>query len=142
MFSIQLDELDLFDAWYEEGPRWRGQFPTMGQPGLESLGTVYFEIEPGEELPIHTDSKDEIVVLLSGSGEGTVGDEVADLDAHGFVFIPALVPHGFRNTGNETVRALGIFAGSDVVSKFGQVVQPIGVRVFGEEPLPSGQHAS
>jgi mannose-6-phosphate isomerase-like protein (cupin superfamily) len=138
MLTVQFDQLALFDAWYEgeTGPRWRGQFPTMGQDVMESLGTVYFEVNPGEALPVHTDSKDEIVILLSGSGEGTVGDEVETLNAPGMVFIPALVPHRFRNTGNETLRALGIFAGADVISTFEQDVMPIGVRVFGEEPLP------
>jgi quercetin dioxygenase-like cupin family protein len=137
MIAVQLDQLDLFHAWYEgdSGPQWRAQFPTMGQEEMASLGTVYFELDPGEALPVHTDSKDEIVILLSGSGEGTVGDEVETLHAPGMVFIPALVPHWFRNTGNATLRAFGIFAGADVISTFEQDVMPIGVRVFGEEPL-------
>jgi quercetin dioxygenase-like cupin family protein len=136
MLAVQLDELDLFDAWYEGSTefKWRAQFPTAAQPEMASLGTVYFELEPGESLAEHTDSKDEIVVLLSGSGEGNVGGEIGRLTAPGMVFIPADIPHGFKNTGDEKLRALGVFAGSDVVSRFELDVMPIGIRVFGEQP--------
>ena len=135
MVAIQLDQLELFDAWYEgeKGPRWRGQFPLMSSPEIQSFGAVYFELDPDESLPIHTDSKDEIVVLLEGSGEGRVGDETCTLSSNGFVFIPAMVEHGFTNTGSTPLKALGIFAGAHVVSTFEQEVQPIGVRVFGHE---------
>jgi mannose-6-phosphate isomerase-like protein (cupin superfamily) len=130
----------LFDAWQDEDDRlrWRVQFPLMGAPGTESLGSVYFEIEPGNALASHTDSRDEVVVLLSGSGEGTVGDETGQVNTGGMVFIPAMVPHGFRNTGNETLRALGIFAGAAVVSRFEHIVHPMGIKVFGEQPVAAG----
>lgn len=138
MITRDLTTIELFDAWMEqdESLRWRAQFPLMGESGTESLGAVYFEIEPGAALATHTDSQDEVVVLLSGSGEGTVGDETGHVGTGGMVFIPAMVPHGFRNTGSETIRALGIFAGSHVVSTFEHAVQPMGINVFGEEPSP------
>ena len=139
MLAVQLDQLEMMDAWYEgeQGPRWRGQFPLMSYPQIQSLGAVYFELDPDESLPIHTDSKDEIVVLLEGSGEGQIGEESASLSAHGFVFIPAMVEHGFTNTGSTTLKALGIFAGANVVSTFEREVQPIGVRVFEPEIAPA-----
>ncbi len=137
MIAVQLNQLELMEGWHEEDPanHWRAQFPTLGMSEMESLGTVYFELEPGQELGSHTDSQDEIVVLLSGSGEGTVGDETAHLAAHGMVFIPAMVPHGFRNTGDETLRAFGIFAGAEVVSTFQRDVMPMGTRVFDSREL-------
>jgi quercetin dioxygenase-like cupin family protein len=136
LITRDLTTIELFDAWQEQDAslRWRAQFPLMGESGTESLGAVYFEIEPGDALAIHTDSQDEVVVLLSGSGEGTVGDETGHVGTGGMVFIPAMVPHGFRNTGSETIRALGILAGARVVSTFEQDVQPMGITVFGEEP--------
>jgi len=136
MIARDLQNIEMFDAWHEHDDRlrWRAQFPLMGEPGTESLGSVYFEIEPGDALASHTDSQDEVVVLLSGSGEGTVGDETGQVNTGGMVFIPAMVPHGFRNTGSETIRALGIFAGANVVSTFEHDVMPMGIKVFGEEP--------
>jgi quercetin dioxygenase-like cupin family protein len=140
MIARDLRNIEMFDAWQEEDERlaWRAQFPLMGEPGTESLGSVYFEIEPGKGLASHTDSQDEVVVLLSGSGEGTVGDETSQVNAGGMVFVPAMVPHAFRNTGSETIRALGIFAGAAVVSTFEHVVHPMGIKVFGEQPVTAG----
>ncbi len=133
MIAMRLDDLELMEAWQERDPslRWNVVFPLMETPGTESLGVVYFELEAGEALATHTDSRDEIVVLLSGSGEGTVGDESAPLSAGGLIFIPAMASHGFRNTGPATVRAVGIFAGATVTSTFEEPVMPVGERVFG-----------
>lgn len=139
MIAKQLSELDLMEAWQEESAmHCRVTFPLLGVPGTESLGSVYFEIDPGDELAAHTDSQDEIVVLLSGSGEGRIGDETAEVSAGGMVFIPAMAPHGFRNTGSETIRALGIFAGSNVVSTFEHELQPMGTRVVDQSQLLAG----
>lgn len=140
MIVRDLQTIDLMDAWQEvDGAmRLRVTFPLLGEPGTEALGSVYFEIEPGEALGVHTDSQDEIVVLLSGSGEGTVGDETGQLNSGALVYIPAMVPHGFRNTGTETLKALGIFAGSAVVSTFEHEVMPEGVRVFDMQQMLAG----
>jgi mannose-6-phosphate isomerase-like protein (cupin superfamily) len=119
MIAKQLNELELEEFVLESDPslRVKAALPLADTPGTESLGVVYFEIDPGEALMIHTDSRDEIVVLLSGSGLGKVGNEISELTAGGMVFIPAMVPHGFRNIGNETLRAVGVFAGADFESE-------------------------
>ena len=115
MITVQLDELELEESWLEHDPPkgWRATVPLSGVPEITSLGTVYFELEPGETLVTHFDREDEIVVLLSGSGQAKVGDETTSVDRHGFVFIPAMLSHGFTNTGSETLRAFGVFAGPD-----------------------------
>lgn len=132
MIAFQLTALELMESWQDEDPaaRVRATFPLVGVHETESLGVVYFEVEPGQALATHTDSKDEIVVLLSGSAEATVGDETGQLRAGGLAFIPAMAPHGFRNTGSETLRVAGIFAGSDVVSEFEHPLQPMGIKVL------------
>jgi len=137
MITAQLTEQELRESWQDEVPsaRARSTFPLVGVPGTEQLGLVYFEIEPGNVLGMHTDSQDEIVVLLSGSGEGTVGEESGHLRAGGLVYVPAMVPHGFRNTGTETLRCVGIFAGADVVSAFEYALQPMGIRVIEHQAL-------
>ena len=122
MFTMQLNELQLEEGWLETDPPvgWRATEPIKGVPEIDTLGAVYFELEPGETLVAHKDKEDEIVVLLSGTGEATVGDETATVDAHGIVFIPAMVPHGFTNTGSETLRAFGVFAGPDYEGEIAQ----------------------
>jgi hypothetical protein len=54
------------------------------------------------------------------------------------VFIPSMVPHGFRNTGSDTVRAIGIFAGTHVVSEFDREVSPMGIRIFDSTQIAAG----
>lgn len=137
MIAAQLTELDLLESWQEEHPaaRARATFPLVGVSGTAALGVVYFEIEPGNVLATHTDSQDEIVVLLSGAGAGTVGEETGQLRAGALVFVPAMVPHGFHNTGTETLRAVGIFAGADVVSTFEHPLQPMGLSVLEHQAL-------
>jgi quercetin dioxygenase-like cupin family protein len=131
VITFQTRELEIGDFWHDENPqaRGRGGFPLVGVPGTESMGLVYFEIEPGNSLGLHRDSQDEIVVLLSGSATGSVGEETGEVAAGAVVFIPAMVPHGFKNTGDDVLRCIGIFPDSDVVSTFEYVLQPFGTRV-------------
>jgi quercetin dioxygenase-like cupin family protein len=35
---------------------------------------VYFELEPGKELGAHTDSAEEIVYIIDGTVEATIGN--------------------------------------------------------------------
>jgi len=137
VIALQLTALELLESWQDEDPaaRVRATFPLVGVRETESLGVVYFEVEPGNALATHTDSKDEIVVLLSGTAEATVGDETGELRAGALAFIPAMVPHGFRNTGSETLRVAGIFAGSDVISEFAYPLQPMGIAVLEHQAL-------
>ncbi len=137
MIAIQLTGLELSESWQDENPlaRARAAFPIVGVPGTESMGLVYFEVEPGQSLAMHTDSEDEMVVLLSGEAEATVGEERGHLRAGALAFIPAMVPHSFRNTGDETLRVAGVFAGSDVVSEFTHPLQPMGLSVLEHQAL-------
>jgi mannose-6-phosphate isomerase-like protein (cupin superfamily) len=137
MIAAQLTELPLLESWQDGNPSARASatFPLVGVPGTDTLGVVYFEIAPGHVLATHTDSRDEILVVLSGSGEGIVGDETATVRAGALVFVPAMVPHGVRNTGTEPLRVVGIFAGADVVSTFEKLLQPMGVRVLSHQAL-------
>jgi quercetin dioxygenase-like cupin family protein len=132
MIAFRLDQLELGEFWHDEKPRARGRggFPLVGVPGTESAGMVYFEIQPGDSLGLHTDSPDEILVILGGTARATVGDEIAELDAGSVAFIPSMVPHGFESIGVDTLLCLGIFPDSNVVSTFEYALQPWGTRVL------------
>jgi quercetin dioxygenase-like cupin family protein len=84
---------------------------------------------------MHTDSAEELVLILSGRAEATVGDERGELSAGGIGLVPALVPHDVRNIGDETVRAVGFFSSGIVVSVFDDPLMPAGRRVVGT-PIP------
>lgn len=137
MIAFQTSQLEVGDFWHVEDPRARGKgaFPLVGVPGTESTGLVYFEIEPGNSLGLHTDDPDELAVVLAGTALATIGDETGELTAGSVAFIPALAPHGFKNIGTDTLRVVGVFPGSDVVSTFEYALQPFGSRVVSFKAL-------
>jgi hypothetical protein len=61
--------------------------------------------------------------------------------------VPAMVPHGLRNAGDETVRVVGFFSSNVVVSTFDRPMMPFNQRVLGtppileEEQVPTGDAA-
>jgi quercetin dioxygenase-like cupin family protein len=138
MIALQLDERDLMDVWsdVDETRRIRVDFPVSSMAGAASSSVVYFELEPGEHTGMHTDSAEEIVVVLSGRVEAIVGDERGELAAGGLGLVPALVPHDVRNIGDETVRVVGFFSSATVVSVFDDPLMPAGRRVVGT-PVPA-----
>ncbi len=107
MTTADLNNLDMLEGWYEDDSAMRvaASYPFYAATGNESSSVVYFEIEPGHYLGIHTDSAEEIVLLLSGTVEASLGEEKGQLSAGQAVLIPAMVPHGVRNIGGETAAA-------------------------------------
>ncbi len=137
MIGAQIDELELMDVWYEDDPtmRVRVNFPFFLGTGNKNTAVVYFEIEPGYRLGTHTDSAEEILLYLEGTGEVSVGDESGRVSAGEMAVVPAMVPHGMRNVGDETVRVVGFFSSNVVVSTFDQPMMPFGQRVVGTPPV-------
>lgn len=137
MQTADFNTPDLIDAWYEQDPamRIRVTFPFFAATGNESTAVVYFEIEPGHYLGTHTDSAEEIVLILAGTVEATLGQETGRLSAGQAALIPAMVPHGVRNVGDEVARCVGFFSSASVISTFDQPMMPLGERVVGTPPV-------
>ena len=137
MLAVQLTERDLADISSEtdETRRIRVDFPISSVAGAASTAVVYFELEPGEHTGMHTDSAEEIVLVLSGRAEAIVGDERGELTAGGLGLVPALVPRDVRTIGEETVGGVGFFSSAIVVGVFDAPLMPAGRRVVGT-PLP------
>jgi quercetin dioxygenase-like cupin family protein len=136
MITANLNELRLLEGWQEHDPtaRTRVAFPLYAATGTRDCSVVYFEIEPGHRLATHTDSAEEIVLVLDGTVEVTVGAETTRADRGGLVLIPEMVPHSVRNVGAETARCLGFFAKAAVESTFDQPLLPLGQRAAGAPP--------
>jgi quercetin dioxygenase-like cupin family protein len=139
MQTADFNTLDLHSAWYERDPAMRVAvtFPFYAATGNVSSSVVYFEIEPGHYLGTHTDSAEEIVLLLSGTVEASLGDERGVLAPGQAALIPAMVPHGIRNVGNDIARCVGFFAAATVVSTFDQPMMPFGQHAVGTPPAES-----
>lgn len=149
MIAERIEDLELVQVWYEDDPtmRIKVNFPFFLGTGTKSTAVVYFEIEPGFRLGTHTDSAEEILLILQGEAEVSLGDEEGRLSAGEMALVPAMVPHGMRNVGDETVRVVGFFSSNVVVSTFDQPMMPFGQRVVGtppvleEEEVPTGDGA-
>jgi quercetin dioxygenase-like cupin family protein len=126
MTTFDLDTFELMPT----APGRRVGYPLHSATGTASTATVLFELDPGVELPVHTDSAEELLVVLQGSAEARVGDQVGRLEAHQVALVPPMAPHGVRNVGDDVLRVLGTFSSSTVVSTFEEPFEPGGPRVF------------
>ena len=131
MLTVDTRALALNRAGIESDPRAQVnvEFPISNTVGAEASAVVYFEIEPGDRLPSHTDSAEEILYIVAGEAEAEVGDEVGRLSAGDLALVPAMAPHALRNVGSETVKVVGFFAGETVTSTFEEPLLPVGSEV-------------
>ena len=137
MIAERIEDLELAEVSYEDDPtmRVRVNFPFYVGTGTRSTAVVYFEIEPGCRLGSHTDSAEEILLILEGEAEAMVGDERGLVSAGDMAVVPAMVPHALRNSGYETVRVAGFFSSNVVTSTFDRPLMPFGQRVVGTPPV-------
>jgi quercetin dioxygenase-like cupin family protein len=126
MFKFDLDDFELAPT----GPGLRVSFPLHSATGTASTATVLFELDPGAELPVHTDSAEELLVVVQGTAEARVGDEVGRLSKHEVALVPPMAPHGLRNIGEDVLRVFGTFSSSTVVSTFERPFEPGGPQVI------------
>lgn len=129
MLTAKTTELELMQGWFDSDPehaRARVAFPINKWAGSNDSAVVYFEVEPGDRLARHTDSAEEILYLVAGEAEAEVGDERGRVRAGDLAVVPAMVPHGLVNTGEETVRVVGFFNEAVVTSTFEDTLQPLG----------------
>ena len=64
MVTIDLDGFELVPT----APGLRVSFPLHSAAGTASTATVLFELDPGAELGVHTDSAEELLVVRGGLG--------------------------------------------------------------------------
>jgi quercetin dioxygenase-like cupin family protein len=137
VIATTLEAQELMEGWSATDPRMRTKagFPLFAAHGTKSTAVVYFEVEPGNHLGRHTDSAEEIILILEGEGEAVLGDERLSVTRGTLALIPELVPHDLYATGTATLKVIGFFAAAEVESVFDDAMQPIGERVLGTPPL-------
>lgn len=140
MLSAKTTKLELMQGWLDSDPehtRVRVAFPINKWAGARDSAVVYFEIKPGDRLAHHTDSAEEVLFVVAGEAEAEVGDERGHLTTGDLAVIPAMVPHGLVNVGKETVKVVGFFSQSEVISTFKEPVQPFGAAVLNQGAPPA-----
>jgi quercetin dioxygenase-like cupin family protein len=133
MLKVNLDKLDkMTNHGTEDDPdrKVAGNFALYSAVGTKSGAAVYFELEPGKELGAHTDSAEEIVYVIDGKIEATLGNEKDSLSSGDLGVVPVMERHNFRNVGTNTAKVIGFFSSPNVVSTFEKVFMPANLREF------------
>jgi quercetin dioxygenase-like cupin family protein len=129
-FAAQPAAGGLGEAWIagDRAERWRSG-PGHGRAqGARSSGSSLLEIDPGNRLPLHTDSAEETIVVISGTAAVTVDGEQEVVREGGVALVPKDAPHEVRNAGDELLRFAAVYASTDVVTTYEDEVQPDGSR--------------
>ena len=131
MIITNLNKLDLIENWNEDDPAMhcRSTFPLLGAMGTNNSAAVYFELEPGDYLGRHTDSAEEVLLILAGTVDVTIGDEQGRLSQGEMAVVPEMVPHAIYNIGQDKARVLGFFGSPNIVATFDKTWQPANSNV-------------
>jgi len=87
--------------------------------GSDAASASVVEFAAGSELPRHShDGSAEIIYVLSGGGDVTIGSEKISFGPDQVIHIPEGQPHAVKFTGGEKTTALQIFAPAGPEQKY------------------------
>ena len=99
--------------------------------GTATTIVAALDLAPGKRSGRHTHSIEEVVLVLKGTGEMTVGEEQVRLSAGEMVLVPALAPHELSNAGSEELHTVAFFPNAAFVSVvFDDVLSSVESRVL------------
>lgn len=136
--TANLEDVELHEGWWDSDPgrlRARFSFPLCWATGNASTTVLYVELEPGCGNGRHTDTPEELILVLEGEVEVELGDEKGVLGPGEIALIPSMVPHRFENVGSTKARVVGFFSSNVVIAEFEEPVQPFGLTTVGT-PTP------
>ena len=131
MITANINRLELTEFRTEQDPNQgcRATFPMFGALGTRNSATVYFELDSGEHLGRHTDSEEELLFIVDGEVEVSVGEETGRLEKGEIALVPKMVPHDLKNIGRGTAKVLGFFGAPHIVATFDNTWQLVGSNV-------------
>jgi len=98
------------------------------------VAVIVEEIGVGDSIPLHVHHIPEVLLYGSGEAEVRVGAETYSVRAGDVVIVPAGVPHGTRNIGDEPVRLHAIFPASRIDMQYLERNPAPGTE--GDDPRP------
>ncbi|HWD38617.1 MAG TPA: dimethylsulfonioproprionate lyase family protein [Fimbriimonas sp.] len=102
------------------------------------LGFVTLEPEGGQ-VPWHNHEQEEVYLVLEGSGEMCLGNELATLTGGQAVFIPSNVFHQLTNTGSTPLKMIYCYGPAGDVAHWRQELEGTLPRAgIDGPPLPEG----
>ena len=136
MHTVSTREMELMEGWFDHdrSVHFRASFALHRNNGAADSSAVVIELEPGWALGEHTDSPEEVLLVLEGTVELAVGAERQVAGPGTVAVVPAMAPHRIRNVGERTARIIGFFPEPAVTATFVEPIQPLGERtlVFGD----------
>jgi quercetin dioxygenase-like cupin family protein len=93
------------------------------------LGAALVTQPPGIATPLHRHTQEaEAFFLLDGTMTYRAGEELFDLEAGSFLYLPRGLPHAFRVTGDRPVRLLALTTPGGLLHLYDEVGVPAGER--------------
>jgi quercetin dioxygenase-like cupin family protein len=120
--------VELVDAWVDGEPalRWRSAAALGPGTGARASGASVLEVDSGHALARHTDSAEEVIVVVGGTAEVVVDNDSSEVAAGGVALVPANAPHEVRNAGDGVLRFVAVYAAAEVITTYEHPVQPDG----------------
>lgn len=127
MNTIELQKLDLVEAWSKADPteRVRFTYAINGETGPQECAVAYAELEAGGAIPRHSDSSTELILVVDGSVEIESGGKVGTYGPGTLLEIPPDVKHRTENTGESPARLVLYFDRAANVVTFDDPLMPM-----------------
>lgn len=89
--------------------------PLAGQAtGAQGISTGVTTFNPGTAIPLHTHNVEESVTLIEGEGVCEIEGKTQRVKPFDTTYVPAGVPHRFRNDSKSTMRILWVYGSTHV----------------------------
>ena len=91
---------------------------TVSDPGdaggrVDDMVAIVEHIAVGDRIPLHVHDVSELI-FVHGPGRQRMGDHEAPVVDGSIVFVPAGVPHGLSNDGDQPLRIEAVFPGDRI----------------------------
>ncbi len=93
--------------------------------GINGMEVWLQTVAPSAATPIHRHACEEVIVILRGTGQITISDEVINFGADSTIVIPPDAVHQLINSGTEEMLLLGVLD-----------VTPVKVTTADGQPIP------
>ncbi len=95
----------------QSGPGRDLVFKLTGEDTRGALNYFICEVAPGGGPPLHVHHRqDETIHVLAGRFKVRIGEQQHTLDAGGFAYLPAGLPHAFLNLTDQSAELIIVFA--------------------------------
>ncbi len=94
---------------------------------------------PGTGIPLHSHNVEETVLVYEGEATAVIGDDEVDLVAGQATWVPAGVPHCFRNRGAGSMTIYWVYGGRHVtrtITATGETFEHLSEADRGATPAP------